>query len=173
MEEVWVETKIWFNQRIHENKDNYNTLLLEIYKPIVSELEAKDYFVTFHFFFEPNPNALFRIRIRSKEHADELKQIIEKFVSSNKTLIKKFEFNDNYKGEKDFYKSGWDIAQQFFEISCRFAISRIDDSFEKGEEYNDEKLIHCFCNQVHISYPKEIEFYLRRLQKLGIKIEKK
>ena len=120
-----------------------------------------------------DPDALFRVRIKSKEHTSETKQIIKNFLSSNKELIRKLEFNENYKGEHGAYKRGWNIAQKFFEISCRFAISRIDDSFERGEEYDDEKLIHCFCNQVHISYPKEIEFYLKRLQHLGIKIKRK
>ena len=173
MEEIWIETKIWFYRKIFENKEDYKTLLLEIYKPIVSGLERKSYFVTFHFFFEPDPDALFRVRITNEECGKETKQVIEKRVSFYRELIQKFEFNDNYHGEEDSFKQGWEIAQKFFEISCRFAISRIDDSFEKGKEYNDGKLIHCFCNQVHISYQEEINFYLGRLKNLGIKIEKK
>jgi hypothetical protein len=144
MEENWIETQIRFNRKIFENEDDYKTLLLEIYKPIVSELEHKNYFLTFHFFFYRNFDTKFRVRIASKDYAKEVKQVVEKI---------------------------WNIAQRFFEISCRFAISRIDDSFEKGKEYTDEKLIHCFCNQVHISRQEERNFYLRRLQNLGLKIE--
>jgi|GEM_PF-3879261 len=173
MEETWIETKIWFNREISGNKENYKTLLLEIYKPIASELGYKSYFIIFHFFFYRDFEAKLRVRITSKEYTKEVEQIIEKAVSSKRNLIQKFEFNHDYRGEYDSFKDGWSIAQKFFEISCRFAISRIDDSFEKGKEYNDEKLIHCFCNQVHISYQEEINFYLRRLKNLGIKIEKK
>lgn len=171
MEENWIETQIRFNRKIFENEDDYKTLLLEIYKPIVSELEHKSYFLTFHFFFYRNFDTKFRVRIASKDYAKEVKQVVEKIVSTKKILIQKFEFNDNYHGEEGSYKEGWNIAQRFFEISCRFAISRIDDSFEKGKEYTDEKLIHCFCNQVHISRQEERNFYLRRLQNLGLKIE--
>lgn len=170
MEEKWIETKIWFKEKILEKDDKYSHLL-ETFNRIINENEGK--ILGFHFFFEPNPDMLFRIELNGSITHEEMESFIrEKLTALD--FVEKLEFNREYIGEVfSFGEDGWKIAKKFFEISSKFAISQVDTNFKKEKEYTDEKLIHCFCNQVHISYPKEIEFYIRRLQNLGVRIEKK
>ena len=170
MTEKWIETRIWFKKKILEKSDNYNTLLKR-FKNIVEKCNKK--LISFHFFFEPDPDLLVRIQIKEDTHFEKTKTIIKNEMW-DLGFIKNIDFNESYIGEqKSFGEDGWEIAKRFFEISSRFAISLIDESFVKGKEFNDEKLIHCFCNKVHITYQQEIEFYIRRLKNLGVKIEKK
>jgi len=170
MAEKWIETKIWFKEKILEKNDKYSRLL-NTFNKIIKENREK--IIGFHYFFEPNPDMLFRIELKDSTTHEQIENFIRNELNSLE-FIEKLEFNQKYIGEESsFGEEGWKIAKQFFEISSKFAISQVNPNFKTGKEYTDEKLIHCFCNQVHISYPKEVEFYLRRLQNLGLKIEKK
>jgi len=157
MSETWLVTKIWFKER------NYEALLLNFVKPTVEELENAKFLETFHFFFEPSPHFLFRVRVKDEETRIKIRPTIEKNLENAKDLIDKHNFDETYTGEHTEYGiEGWKLAQKFFEDCCRIAITRIDNTIQKGLEFNEGKFIHCFLNQLGFNIPQEACFHFDR-----------
>lgn len=152
----WLEVRIWFK----EGKLNYKELILNSIKPIVDELDSKNLCETFHFFFEPDPHFLLRIKLRDIVNLDSIKKIVSKYLITSQ--IERFEFSDKYKGEEENYgKDGWKIAEKLFEYGCRFAILKLssDKDVKTDKDFNERKFVHCFLNQNLINYINEGKFY--------------
>jgi hypothetical protein len=106
--------------------------------------------VSFHFLFEPDPHALFRIRLSSQNEVEHAKQIVKRNLGdvAQFVVIKgDHELFGTYAGESDHYGiEGWQLAQRMFELGTRFAIATVDPDFKKSIGFQMGKIIHCMLN---------------------------
>jgi hypothetical protein len=145
--EYWAETRLWFSRL---DGQLYQRLLLSVVKTSTQELETAGDLVSFHFLFEPDPHALFRIRLSSETGVEKAKQIVRRNIEQVRDFVvvkaDQSLFGD-YKGETEhFGEDGWQLAQKIFEMGTRMAIARADTEFKKSKGFDVGKIVHCMMN---------------------------
>lgn len=164
--ESWVEVRLWFARL---DGQLYQRLLLSLIKSTIRELDESGDLVSFHFLFEPEPHALFRIRLRDDTVIGRAKETVRKnleLVRDFVTIKKDEDLFGHYTGESEhFGEDGWLLAQRSFEIGTRLAIARVDPEFKKSKGFDAGKIVHCMMNPNfgQLEYNFYLEQYIGRI----------
>lgn len=167
-----MEVKLWFKP-IEDFNTLYKQLFLNFVKPVIEGIEQKDNLDTFHFFFEPSPHFLLRIKPKDIILLD-IKNLARKNLVNIESFIEEKPdektFSSKYQGEIEQYgEDGWKIAKNIFEIGSRVAIALYTPQFKGGKEFTAGKFVHCFLNSLgygagqrieQLIITKEAQFYL-------------
>ena len=132
------------------------------YKELISYLNqvvssASDSINRYFFLFEPNPHLFLALEVKN---ANDFKAIEDKINKIAKpAFIDSFEIKFNT-GDENHPEGALDL----FCASTKYAFFRITDDYKIGYNNNDEtKIIHCFCNQLFVTWDNEISFYINGL----------
>ncbi|MDO9333156.1 MAG: hypothetical protein Q7T57_01350 [Dehalococcoidales bacterium] len=144
MTETWEEIQL---PLLAINAVNHNKLLLNYVRPVVNLLqEALD---SFHFFYEPGPCFLLRIRLATGKNEQDVWRVLENETNKVKELLSADPTKGQYVGEeKQFGLDGWPVVMRLFEAGSRLALVLTDNAASKGPEFHVGKLVHCFLNQL-------------------------
>lgn len=174
MAERWLEVKLNFidvqlANQAWGNDDPafaaiYRRMVLDFLKPLVDFGEQKGDLESYHFFFEPDPHVLVRLKLRGDADPSALEVRAKELFASVNDFLASMGFGLEYTGEAAQYgDDGWHVAQDLFRVAADIAMLRADDTREHGPEFNMGKLIHTICNPVLGNYLSEHHFYLQRL----------
>ncbi len=183
MAEDWLEVKVYFRnpdlpKKVMGTDDPdflpaYRRVLLELLKPLLTF--AQKTVTTYHFFFEPDPHVLVRLKLSARTDSGPLKHEVTRLASGMMDLLSRVDFNEGYTGEAIQYGTdGWRVAQDLFRVAAEIALLRVDGAAQKGTLFNLGKLIHCICNPVMGTQSAEMQFYHQRLMEMfGIALSTK
>jgi len=140
----WIEANIFYT-------NNPSTILLELVKPFITALENTEELCSFHIFREPGPRILLRIFARGD--SNEIRNRIRSWEAQEN--ISRIQFRDYNGEENSFGVDAWITTYKFLEALSRVCLDILDDSVEKGENFNINALNHYFLNICGLSIPEE------------------
>lgn len=124
---------------------------------------------TIHFFFE---QGYLEIRIDS----DEVDSIIDWIKENLKIDLEKIIVEDYFPEIERFGEEGWTIIEKLFEDCARAAIyiqnhgDKIGEGIgERGNQFREGKIIHCFLNQLGYDSLAEASFHNFQAQSMMLK----
>ena len=190
MTTTWLVTRVYFDKPVMQPDvdqlgRNQNQVVLSFIKPHKESID-RSRVTTWHFFREQEgtpenpgrPYLLMRICGERDYLCNSLKPALENDLrgSHGRYGVIDHEVNEepNYTEEGGYGKDGWPIAQKVFEYTAEASLLLLDYRSRNAalpNDFSEDKLVHCFLNQSHWGYDKEIDFYVKRLRDLGVNVE--
>ncbi len=140
-----------------------------IYRELVSYLKKvvdsvlPDLIYRYFYLFQDNPHLFLALELKDKSSIDLVKTRVDQVDMPNFMESMKIDLNTGDEGNGE-------EALDFFWAGTKFAFLRVSDAYKSGYYNNDEvKILHCFCNQLFVSWDNEAVFYLKCLLHRGAK----
>lgn len=168
----WIHLSLTFKNSQKTVADLHNDAIKDkpdgIYRELVNYLQkvvdslVPDLVYRYFYLFEDKPHLFLALELKDPI-SDLLKTKIDPIDMPNFIDSMKIDLNTGDEGNGE-------VALNFFWAGTKFAFSRVSDTYKPGYYNNNEvKLLHCFSNQLFVSWDNEAVFYLKCLLHRGAK----